>query len=199
MDQYCPAWRVNSEHFPEINRTITSEEYEAALDDARRAGLWRFDTRHLSQLTPRFQISRRGERLSRFVSKSLRDRKIISWSLRNRPLRQAEPCISGKLMRFIPPTREQRMAAVGSTSKLPELLRLALEPHDDFEPVPHPGPDDWLATHPERGQTVEHFLRSQPNRPDSQHQNLYLQPVYSVDEGEAPALDRLQRLFLPSS
>jgi putative pyruvate formate lyase activating enzyme len=54
MDQYCPAWRVNLDRFPEINRKITTEEYEAALDDARRAGLWRFDSRRLSQLTPRF-------------------------------------------------------------------------------------------------------------------------------------------------
>jgi archaemetzincin len=98
-------------------------------------------------------------------------------------------------MRFIPPTHEQRITAAGLTSRLPELLRLALEPHDDFEPVPHPGPHDWLANHEERGQNFEQFVRSRPNRPDSRHQNLYLQPLYSVDESEAPALDRLQNFM----
>ena len=54
MDQYHPAGRVNSNHFPEINRTITAKEYETALDQARRAGLWRFDERRPSWMRPRF-------------------------------------------------------------------------------------------------------------------------------------------------
>jgi putative pyruvate formate lyase activating enzyme len=45
MDQYCPAWRVDWNHFPEINRAITDQEYEIAMEQARRAGLWRFDIR----------------------------------------------------------------------------------------------------------------------------------------------------------
>ncbi|MBI4463307.1 MAG: radical SAM protein, partial [Acidobacteria bacterium] len=53
MDQYYPAGRVDWDHFPEINRRITAEEYETALEHARRAGLWRFDTRRLTRIGPR--------------------------------------------------------------------------------------------------------------------------------------------------
>lgn len=43
MDQYYPAGRVSAAHYSEINRRITREEYEEALDYARSQGLWRFD------------------------------------------------------------------------------------------------------------------------------------------------------------
>jgi uncharacterized Fe-S radical SAM superfamily protein PflX len=45
MDQYGPAGRVAGSEFVEIQRRITRAEYEAALQAARRAGLWRFDSR----------------------------------------------------------------------------------------------------------------------------------------------------------
>jgi putative pyruvate formate lyase activating enzyme len=45
MEQYHPAGRVNSEKFEEINRRVSGNEHEAALDQAREAGLWRFDER----------------------------------------------------------------------------------------------------------------------------------------------------------
>jgi putative pyruvate formate lyase activating enzyme len=40
MDQYRPCYRAAE--FPELSRRITAEEYEAALDAARRVGLHRF-------------------------------------------------------------------------------------------------------------------------------------------------------------
>ena len=45
MEQYSPSGRVNSEKFEEINRRVGGNEFEAALDQAREAGLWRFDER----------------------------------------------------------------------------------------------------------------------------------------------------------
>ncbi len=45
MDQYHPAGRVSPSQFVEINRCITSAEYQRALEAARAAGLWRFDQR----------------------------------------------------------------------------------------------------------------------------------------------------------
>jgi len=45
MEQYCPAGRVNSEKFEEINRRVRGNEFKEALDQAREAGLWRFDER----------------------------------------------------------------------------------------------------------------------------------------------------------
>jgi putative pyruvate formate lyase activating enzyme len=43
MGQYYPANKVSGEKYPELNRRITAEEYEVALEAARGAGLHRFD------------------------------------------------------------------------------------------------------------------------------------------------------------
>lgn len=43
MDQYRPTYRASE--YPELNRMITAEEYRAALEAARRAGLRRLDRR----------------------------------------------------------------------------------------------------------------------------------------------------------
>ncbi len=40
-----------------------------------------------------------------------------------------------------------------------------------------PEPDDWLASHPERGQTFEQYRRSNPNRPTKIRTTLYVQPI----------------------
>ncbi|NIN69594.1 MAG: hypothetical protein GTO63_33910 [Anaerolineae bacterium] len=45
MAQYRPAGKVSAEKYAEINRRITTDEFEAAMLGARRAGLWRFDDR----------------------------------------------------------------------------------------------------------------------------------------------------------
>lgn len=46
MDQYYPAHKAETEpRFDEINRRLRVSEFEQALEHARAAGLWRFDTR----------------------------------------------------------------------------------------------------------------------------------------------------------
>jgi putative pyruvate formate lyase activating enzyme len=45
MDQYYPAGRVTAEKFGEINRRLNWAEHAAAVESARRAGLWRLDMR----------------------------------------------------------------------------------------------------------------------------------------------------------
>jgi putative pyruvate formate lyase activating enzyme len=46
MDQYYPAHKAETEpRFAEINRGISDDEFCGALELARSAGLWRFDTR----------------------------------------------------------------------------------------------------------------------------------------------------------
>lgn len=45
MDQYYPAGLVSSRRYPEINRHLSSREFQEALEEARRLGLWRLDTR----------------------------------------------------------------------------------------------------------------------------------------------------------
>jgi putative pyruvate formate lyase activating enzyme len=46
MDQYRPAWKARTEpQHADINRPLREEEFEQAMELARQAGLWRFDTR----------------------------------------------------------------------------------------------------------------------------------------------------------
>ncbi|MBI4612877.1 MAG: radical SAM protein [Planctomycetes bacterium] len=45
MPQYRPAGRVNGEHYPEIDRPVTDEEFEEAVRIAREEGVRRFDVR----------------------------------------------------------------------------------------------------------------------------------------------------------
>ncbi|HYS52414.1 MAG TPA: archaemetzincin [Thermoanaerobaculia bacterium] len=52
-----------------------------------------------------------------------------------------------------------------------------------FEPMPRPGPNDWLANHPEKGQTVDEFVHSRPNKSDPQHRTIYLQPLGTFELG----------------
>jgi archaemetzincin len=40
-----------------------------------------------------------------------------------------------------------------------------------------PGPRDWLAQHPEAGQTFDQYLQSNPNRPTAKRTRLYIQPI----------------------
>ena len=92
---------------------------------------------------------------------------------------------------FTPPTRAQQLAAIGLTKGLPLPLQRALEPRDDFQNLPEPDPDDWLASHPEAGQTFDQFTRSLPNRPDNHRSKLYLQPLDRFNDTNAPSLDQL--------
>ena len=79
--------------------------------------------------------------------------------------------------RFTPPDEKQRRSAIGTTTGLPKTLQRAFDPADQFEPIPAPGPSDWLANHPEPGQTFEQYRRERVNRPDKLRRKLYLQPL----------------------
>ena len=74
------------------------------------------------------------------------------------------------------------IAAIGETHGLPPALRCALDP-SHFEALPPPGPSDWLANHPEHGQTFDEFVASHPNRPTPQRHTIYLQPLGTFDLG----------------
>jgi putative pyruvate formate lyase activating enzyme len=46
INQYYPAHKAETEpRFADINRSVTADEFCGALQLARGAGLWRFDTR----------------------------------------------------------------------------------------------------------------------------------------------------------
>jgi archaemetzincin len=78
-------------------------------------------------------------------------------------------------------------------TELPKTLRLAFEPGEDFEPLPKPGPFDWLAWHPEKGQTFEQFVRSWPRLPNSRRHTIYLQPLGEFPEYGGIRLTDLQQ------
>lgn len=95
-------------------------------------------------------------------------------------------------MDFKPPTLSERLRAIGSTEGLAEIIRKALEPGGDFEPIPIPKPGDWLAVHSETGQTFDDFVRSKPNRPGKTHNKIYLQPLGEFPKGRIPLVERLR-------
>jgi archaemetzincin len=69
-----------------------------------------------------------------------------------------------------------RVAAIGDTTPLASDLRRAFD-HTGFEPMPEPGPDDWLAQHPEKPQSFQDYLFAPRNVPSPQRNVIYLLPV----------------------
>lgn len=94
-------------------------------------------------------------------------------------------------MGFQMPTAGERLQAIGPLDDLPGQLKRFFAPDRHFVPLPAPGPDDWLANHPESGQTFEQFIRSGANRPDARRSEIYLQPLSEFAEGVSPPLDLL--------
>jgi len=95
-------------------------------------------------------------------------------------------------MKFKPPTASERLKAIGSTRELPENLRKALEPGEDFEPIPIPKASDWLAVHRETGQGFDEFVKSKPNRPGEVRRKIYLQPLGQFPAGQVPLVESLR-------
>jgi archaemetzincin len=62
-------------------------------------------------------------------------------------------------------------------SKIDELRTAAAKINPLHKKKTPPGPDDWLANHPEPGQTFEQYRRSNPNRPTKKRTTIYLQPI----------------------
>ena len=81
--------------------------------------------------------------------------------------------------------------AIGSTKGLSRELQRAFDPTIGFEPLPVPGPEDWLAVHRERGQSYNDFLHSSPNIPDKKRNKIYLLPLGSFEGEESPPIKKL--------
>jgi len=95
------------------------------------------------------------------------------------------------------PAVEARIAAIGSTSHLSPELRRAFDPAGDFEPMPAPGPHDWLAQHPEQPQTFAQFLDANTHVPAGARRILYLLPIgeFPADAPPLPALAKIVHAF----
>jgi archaemetzincin len=96
-------------------------------------------------------------------------------------------------MAFEPPSAEGKRAAVGYLSELaPTLQRAFAADAPEFEPIPQPGPNDWLALHDEAGQTFDEFRASHPNRPAQDRHTFYLQPLGNFTSGRSPSIEKLR-------
>ena len=89
------------------------------------------------------------------------------------PLKKVNPVPASAAM---PAPVPARVAAIGSTALLAPELRRAFD-DTAFEPMPEPGPDDWLAQHPEKPQSFQHYLGADRNLPNVQRKVIYLLPV----------------------
>jgi archaemetzincin len=85
-----------------------------------------------------------------------------------------------------------RVAAIGSTALLAPELRRAFD-DTTFEPMPEPGPDDWLAQHPEKPQSFQDYLRADKNVPNARRKVIYLLPVGAFP-ATAPRLAQLAEI-----
>jgi len=95
-------------------------------------------------------------------------------------------------MNFKPPTKTERVKAIGSTKGLSEIFRKALDPGRDFKAIPVPKPGDWLAEHPESGQSFDEFVSSRPRRPGGRRARIYLMPLGEFPDGESPPVTTLR-------
>jgi archaemetzincin len=86
--------------------------------------------------------------------------------------------------KFQVPNKLQRMAAIG---KIPadKILRGALTNVDVFyQPVPNPGPSDWLACHKENGQTYDQYVAYKKMKISMSPKNtLYFLPFQNLEKG----------------
>ena len=96
-------------------------------------------------------------------------------------------------MTFAPPSQKTILDAIGERNGLPLPLQRAFAPDaGSFDPIPNPGPNDWLAVHDEPGQTFDEFKMSRPNRPTQSRRIIYLQPLGDFAPERSPSIDRLR-------
>ena len=101
--------------------------------------------------------------------------------------------LASLLMAFIPPDENTIRDAIGDLSGLPPLMQRAFAPdRNSFDPIPKPGPSDWLAVQHEPGQTFDQFKASRPNHPAQDRHVIYLQPLGDFAPERSPSLDKLR-------
>jgi archaemetzincin len=84
--------------------------------------------------------------------------------------------------KFKPPDQKARTRAIGPINNLSPLLQRVYQEGHEFEPIPAPEFNDWLAQQKEPGQTVFEFVRSRPNRPDEKRDVIYIRPLGKFPE-----------------
>jgi archaemetzincin len=88
------------------------------------------------------------------------------------------------------------MHAIGPLGDLPPRLQRAFSIGPDFDPIPEPGPGDWLRVARERGQTFERFTRTilrSPADDGDTPRRIYLRPIGDFPAEHSTLLDGLRR------
>jgi len=93
---------------------------------------------------------------------------------------------------FVPPNADKRRKAIGSLAGLSPQLKRAFDPDEHFEALPAPEPGEWLAEHPEKGQTFDQFVASRSSRPDARRSTIYLVPFGDFDAEWSPKMSDLE-------
>src|SRR4030095_5299095 len=101
--------------------------------------------------------------------------------------------LSAVAMGFTSPNEKTIRDAIGDVSQLPVQLQRALaSDRDAFEPIPKPGPGDWLALHQEQDQKLEQFKASSPKRPAPNRTIIYFHPLGNFAAKRSPSLEKLR-------
>src|SRR5438105_9079593 len=104
----------------------------------------------------------------------------------------AAKLLTADAMAFTHPSQKMLHDAIGDLNGLPVLLQRAFAPDTgSFDPIPKPGPNDWLAVHDEPGQTFDEFKASRSNRPAQTRRIIYLQPLGDFAPKRSPSVDKL--------
>lgn len=100
--------------------------------------------------------------------------------------------LAALVVAFTPPDAARRHAAAEPLSNVGPAERRAFSNHGEFQAKREPGAMDWLASRKEPGQTYIQFLRSRPNLPEGRRRVLYILPLGTFGEDQAPSLETLQ-------
>jgi archaemetzincin len=94
----------------------------------------------------------------------------------------------------VTPDAARRLRAIGPIEELPTRLQRAFTPGSDFDPIPEPGPGDWLNVAHEKGQAFERFAQTTARNPSESPQCIYLKPVgEDFPQAHSRLLQQLQR------
>ena len=97
---------------------------------------------------------------------------------------------------FTVPDEKVRQLAIGSIAGTPIRMKKALKIITPlFDPIPKPGPSDWLADHDEDGQTYEAYISQRKNYVDETRNVIYIQPLEDINKEFVEKLSKFTQAY----
>lgn len=93
------------------------------------------------------------------------------------------------------PTQPPTLPPADAPSEVTRLHRLATRLKPLQDPLPSPRPGDWLAEHPERGQTFAHWLEDDPVTARVGRRKLYVQPLGAMSPAQRQIVELSTRFL----